>query len=255
MRDLAREYRGELGVQALSQEFELTIRRTREYLATSAARLSIESARVAGPTLVVDMAVSNLAGHKLPTAYPSRRAWLNVKVTGDDGRVVFESGALRADGSIAGNDNDVEGSRYEPHYEVVEQADQVQIYESVMVDARDAVTTGLLHGVRYVKDNRLVPLGFDKRTVDDDVGVFGAAAGDDDFTAGSDRVRYRVPLDGGSGRLRIEVRLLYQTIGFRWAENLAVYDAEETNRFVSYYRDNAASSAVELATTAVTIDY
>ena len=254
MLGLLNKYRGELGVQALPQEFELTIRRTREYLATSAARLSVESAQTSGGTLAVDIAISNLAGHKLPTAYPSRRAWLHVKVTDDDGRVVFESGALRTDGSIAGNDNDADGSRYEPHYEVVEQPGQVQIYESVMVDSRDAVTTGLLHGVRYVKDNRLVPLGFDKRTADDDVGVYGAAAGDDDFTAGGDRVRYRVPLDRRAGRLTVEARLLFQTIGFRWAENLAAYDSPETNRFVSYYRDNAASSAVELATAAATVD-
>jgi hypothetical protein len=41
--------------------------------------------------------------------------------------------------------------------------------------------------------------------------------------------------------------LLYQSIGFRWAENLRAYDAAETQRFVRYYSESAAGSAVKLA--------
>jgi hypothetical protein len=41
------------------------------------------------------------------------------------------------------------------------------------------------------------------------------------------------------------VELLYQPIGFRWADNLRGYDAPEPVRFVNYYRSmSAASSAV-----------
>ena len=47
-----------------------------------------------------------------------------------------------------------------------------------MVDENDAVTTGLLTGVRYVKDNRLLPRGFDKATHEWDIAVYGAAADD-----------------------------------------------------------------------------
>jgi hypothetical protein len=252
MLGILNRYRGELGVQALPQEFAMTIRRTREYLETSAARLSTE-ARVSGQSFVVDVAVANLAGHKLPTAYPSRRAWLHLTVTDDAGRVVFESGAVRPDGSIVGNDNDSNASSYEPHYELIEQADQVQIYEPILVDSGDRVTTGLLSGVRYVKDNRILPPGFDKHTAAADIGVFGAAAGDDDFIAGGDRVRYRIPL-GGLSPWTVDVRLWYQTIGFRWAENLKRYDAAETNRFVSYYAENAAGSAVQLAAAETVIE-
>ena len=69
-------------------------------------------------------------------------------------------------GQIAGNDNDADATRFEPHYNEIKAADQVQIYESIMVDQAGAVTTGLLTAVRYVKDNRLLPRGFDKRTAD-----------------------------------------------------------------------------------------
>jgi hypothetical protein len=246
MLGLLNKHRGELGVQALPQEFETLIQRTRAHLATSTARLAIESARVTGRNLVVDLGVSNLAGHKLPTAYPSRRVWLHVTVTDSAGRVVFESGAPLEDGSIAGNDNDSDSARYEPHYDAIESADQVQIYESILVDARDRVTTGLLMGVRYAKDNRILPAGFDKASAGHDIAVQGAAVNDEDFAGGGDRVQYRIPLTDDSGSVTFKARLLYQAIGFRWAENLTAYDSPETKRFVGYYRESAGHSVEQL---------
>ncbi len=44
--------------------------------------------------------------------------------------------------------------RFEPHYAEIRNAGQVQIYEAIMADSKGAVTTGLLHAVRYLKDNR-----------------------------------------------------------------------------------------------------
>ena len=43
---------------------------------------------------------------------------------------------------------------------------------------------------RYLKDNRLLPHGFDKRTAEPDIAVHGAALDDPDFTGAGDRVRY-----------------------------------------------------------------
>ena len=50
-----------------------------------------------------------------------------------DSHVVFESGALNANGSIEGNDNDADAARFEPHYTEVSNRDQVQIYEDVII--------------------------------------------------------------------------------------------------------------------------
>jgi hypothetical protein len=246
-------HRDELGVRALPQELGAAIERTRQYLATDAARVTIESAQVAAQRLTVTVAVANLAGHKLPTAYPSRRAWLHLRVTDASGRALFESGGLQWDGSIAGNDNDADAARWEPHFDVIERADQVQIYEPILVDSNDRVTTGLLSAVRYVKDNRLLPGGFDKETMTEDIAVRGEAATDPDFVGGSDHVEYRIDLEESTGDLVVEAELLYQTIGFRWKENLRSYDTHETNRFVGYYEESAASSSSELAAATLTI--
>ena len=50
----------------------------------------------------MEIAIRNLAGHKLPTAYPSRRVWLHVSVRDPSGGRVFESGALREDEASRG---------------------------------------------------------------------------------------------------------------------------------------------------------
>jgi hypothetical protein len=241
-------YRDELGVAALPQELTRASERTAQYLESEAARLSIASVTLRERRLEAELLVENLGGHKLPTAYPSRRAWIHLIVRERNHRVVFESGALRPDGSIAGNDNDADAGRFEPHYAEIDNADQVQIYESVLGGQDGTVTTGLLSAVRYLKDNRLLPRGFDKRTADADVAVHGDALGDTDFIGGGDRVRYAVPLGSAEGPFEVEAELLYQPIGYRWAANLKRYgDAAEPLRFTRYYDSMARASTVRLA--------
>jgi hypothetical protein len=93
----------------------------------------------------------------------------------------------------------------------------------------------------------LLPTGFDKNTAAEDIAVQGAAAGDGDFGGGGDVVRYRVDTQGTEGPFTVEAALWYQPIAYRWARNLAPYDAAETRRFVRYYESMAAQSGVVLA--------
>jgi hypothetical protein len=161
--------------------------------------------------------------------------------------VVFESGAVDDTGVIRGNDGDIDPRRYEPHHEQITQADQVQIYEPVLGDRSGTPTTGLLTATQYLKDNRLLPRGFEKSTAPAEIGVYGGATDDVDFGASGDRVRYTVDVPVG-GPYTVAVELRYQSIGFRWAHNLASYDAPEPNRFVSYYRSMSSSSSIVVAT-------
>jgi hypothetical protein len=179
--------------------------------------------------------VQSLVGHKFPAGFPSRRAWLHIVVQDANGEVVFESGAVTPDGAIQENDNDADPARYEPHYEQIEAPEQVQIYESIMVDSESQLTTTLLRGAGYVKDNRLLPQGFDKTGVAADIAPYGEALSDADFLDGGDRLGLAIDLSQAEGPFDVSVELLYQSIGYRWAENLRRFDAPEVVRFSEYY--------------------
>lgn len=247
MQRLLNRYRGELGVTALPQELEAAARDTELFLQTQTARITLDSIQRRNGGMGFDINIQNLSGHKLPTAYPSRRSWLHVQVVDGRGAVLFESGALRADGSIVGNDNDDDPLHFEPHHQAISQSGQVQVYEAIMVDASDRVTTGLLNAVRYIKDNRLLPTGFDKSTAAADVAVHGQAFDDPDFMAGADRVAFNVDTGSAVGPFTIMAEMRFQPIAFRWARNLAGYDAAETRRFVAYYDGSAAGSSTVLS--------
>ena len=253
MQRMLNRYRDELGVEAPAREMEVAIARTIDHLQRDTARVGIANAARAADRIEIDVDVENLAGHKFPTAYPSRRAWLNVVATDAGGRVIFESGAFSPDGRVAGNDNDADAVRFEPHYPRIDRVDQVQVYESVMVDPRGAVTTGLLTGVGYAKDNRLLPRGFAKAAATPDTAVHGSAATDQDFDSGRDRVRYSIAAGPASGPVTVVVKLWFQPIAYRWAENLRRYNAPEPQRFVRYYDAMAANSAVVIAEARTTV--
>ena len=247
MLNLLNKYRNDLSVSALPAELTAEAERTKEFLESRSARVSIREIDIASGNLRVDIFVQNLTGHKLPTAFPSRRAWLHFMVRDQTGKKIFESGALNADGSIQGNDNDADASRFEPHYREITGPEQVQVYEPILKDAAGHVTTGLSAATGYLKDNRLLPSGFQKQTASQDIAVAGDAADDPNFTDAGDLIRYSVALPEGNGPYHIEVELWYQPIGFRWAHNLSSYRSFETGRFVSYYESMPASSAIVLA--------
>ena len=252
-------HRDALGVEAPSAALAEAARRAERLLTTSTATIAIGQIRYEGETVIADVTVSNLAGHKLPTGYPSRRVWIEFTATDAAGRTVFSSGALLPDGRIAGNDADASPTGIEPHHDEIARAEDVQIYEATMVDAAGVATTGLLSGVRYAKDNRLLPRGFDPAGAPPEIAVRGEASADLTFTGGSDRVRYRVAglnrVDRSRrGSFRLEAVLRYQPIAWRWARNLAAYDAPETRRFVGFYDAAAGESAIVLAGAVVVED-
>jgi len=246
-------YRRELGVAAEPHELEAAFNRTSRFLQSETASVSIEHAERAADRLSIDVVVQNLTGHKFPTGFPSRRAWLDLVVRDRAGAIVFESGALVENGRIDGNDNDGDPLRYEPHFRDIRRREDVQIYESIIGDAAGSVTTGLLIGTRYLKDNRLLPRGFDKATAEADIAVVGDASSDNDFSGGSDRVRYLVDTPADGAPFQVEVTLRFQPIGYRWARNFDRYTAIELRRFSSYYNAMAGESTMAVASAKTTI--
>jgi hypothetical protein len=244
---LMNRFRTALGIEAPAAQMEATARLTERQLREATATIAVSPAVFNGRTIAFDVTVRNLAGHKYPTGYPSRRSWLHVTVRDASGAMVFESGAITAAGLIDGNDSDVDASRYEPHYATIDAPGQVQIYEAILGDTNGHPTTGLLSAVRYLKDNRLLPRGFDKARAEPDIAVYGGANDDPDFGDGGDRVRYQIALPQEQGAYAIEVELRFQAIGYRWAHNLQPYDAPEPKAFLEYFQamSPSASSLVQ----------
>lgn len=221
-------------LDATSSNIDLSISSARAML-QSAVSIEFVSASVNEGILEARIKVQNNSGHKTPTGYPSRRMWLNFKVTDSNNNIVFESGRINTNGSIVGADNDADNMVFEPHYNLITSADQVQIYEPVMGDSDNQVTYTLLRGAQYLKDNRLTPNGFDKLVVPSDVAVRGLAFDDDDFNKGSDEITYRIPV-AIVGDLNVSVSLNYQTIAFGFLQDLYRDDQlEQVQTFKTMY--------------------
>jgi hypothetical protein len=178
----------------------------------TAATLAVGGVKRTGDGIEVAVIVTNQTGHKFPTGYPSRRAWLHVKVTSATGDVLFESGRFDAYGRLVGRGDGhgdvlLEPATFAPHLDVVDREEQVQIYESVPIDAAGNVARRPLDAVRYGKDNRLLPDGFDRKNA---WAAFTAPIGTDrDAAFGStDTVTYRIArVPAGA---TIEAGLLFQ---------------------------------------------
>jgi hypothetical protein len=185
--------------------------------------------------LSLTLKVENKVGHKFPSGIPARRSWLHVIVKDGRGQVVFESGKSQADGSIAGNDADVNPATYEPHYDLITSQDQVQIYEPIMLDSDGLATYTLLRAAIYAKDNRLLPSGFNKATAPADIAVRGSAVDDGNFTAGQDLITYRVNVYGKRRPLTVTGELLFQTVSYPFVEDMRNGATDLVNRFLGFY--------------------
>jgi hypothetical protein len=244
MLDLMRKNHKELGMKAPGELLKRVARATRQQLATRTATIAVQDAAVKDGRLEFAVKVTNETGHKLPTGYPARRAWLRVLVRRGN-QVLFQSGAFGDDGKLAGAAKE----HGLPHFDVIESPEQVQVYELVAHDVESAPTTQLTRMATRGKDNRLLPHGW----LDDGPNVGDTAPmglGDDaDFEAGADLVHYRVKLEGASGApLTIVAWFLYQPVPPAWVDALRDVDTEECKRFVRMY-DAADKTPETLALT------
>ncbi|MDF1581789.1 MAG: multiheme c-type cytochrome [Methyloprofundus sp.] len=240
MLDMLNNNKDELGV--IANDFQTIISATENLLAGAASIELLNSSQVAG-ALDFSVRVKSNTGHKLPSAYPSRRVILHVTVKDSLGNTVFESGKVNADGSVTGVDSDMDQTLFEPHYDVITSADQVQIYEAIMQDYQGNVTYTLLRGSDYLKDNRLLPNGFNKQTAPADVKVAGAAFDDANFIGGSDETRYTL-----SGLVpdnySVSIELVYQTLAYGFAQDLFKDKAKEVTDFKRLYNASNAKSTI-----------
>ena len=265
--EMLKTYSDVLGIDNTTTDegFDDQIKLTRYFLENSAAEVEVSS-DVDDDTLNIDVDVTNNAGHKIPSAYPSRRAWLHVTVRDGSNNIIFESGKpdyrgyistdvarLKADCMSAEKlDGFDSAACYEPHRDVISSPEQVAIYETVLADVHGDITHTLLKAGQYLKDNRIPPKGFTNSAADaiESQTIPVGVAGDNDFNCidsaegcGADTVRYQVDVDGQTGPYYVEARLLYQATQPAFVDGLHI-DGDRVNRFKVMY--DAVPPSVEV---------
>lgn len=229
--DMLGKHRDELGVPAPATALARMATATRAQLADRTAVVTVTPPTRTGDTLGFAVRVENLTGHKFPTGYPARRAWLHVQVRAGN-QLVFESGAF----DKAGRLTQVADELAIPHVTRIETPADVMVWELVAADAAGRPTTDLAAMAVRQKDNRLLPKGWQRSGPHAESTAPLGTERDVDFVAGSDTVAFAVPLpkDTPTG-VRILAWLHYQTIPPAWVESLRSVDAEECRTFVRLY--------------------
>lgn len=243
MLELMKNRIGELGLTATETHFNTVIDRTIQNLQQNTADIEITPSEIDGDTARYTVKINNRAGHKFPSGYPSRRAYVEFIMTDANGNEVFHSGALQPNFEVNGQD-----AIYEPHYDLINAEDQVQIYEMVMGDVNGNPTTVLERAHHMLKDNRLVPIGFSTtHAVYDSTMIVGPAANDPNFNwvngaegSGTDEIKFHIPVSGINGEVHVTARLMYQSVPPKWMEEMFAVDHEDINAFEEMYLEEGA---------------
>jgi hypothetical protein len=219
-----------------TQSLDQTIDWARQMLGTAASLdTTIDSyTPPSGSTpgsMSLEVKVTNLTGHKLPTGYAEgRRMWLNVQVRDADGGLVFESAA------------------YDTTTAVLTEDAQARVYEVLQgiwnahgtgtCDVSDDGGNPIFHFVLndcIAKDNRIPPLGFMPATAGDPNGydLRPVGANYPEVSPGVlvnyDVATYDLPVPVGTvGPLTATARLYYQTA---------------SSDYMAFLRDEAVSNA------------
>ncbi len=235
-----RDFRDALRPDVPEAAFQAVVDRARQHLEQDSAEVEILSASVEGGTLLVEARVVNRTGHKLPSAYPSRRAWLALEARDASGEVVLAVGAHDEEGRLLGADGSVlpseqAGGPTLAHRDEVTSADAPLVYQAIMAGVDGEPTFSLLSAAEYWKDNRLLPEGW-RDDGPDAADTRPRGVEDDDFVGGEDRVTFRLPLPEGASVARVELKLQFQVIAPRFAEELFRVRTRQVAIFEYLYR-------------------
>jgi hypothetical protein len=240
MLEMMRDYRDTLNINASEQDFNAAIDATMNMLQWQTLNLELSVLERDADTLKIEALIENLAGHQFPSGYPARRAFIRIEAHDElNGNTLFVSGAFDEQAYLIHED-----APYEPHYDVIRSEQEVQIYEMVMADVNGNPTTLLEQGAGYLKDNRLVPVGFStSHAVYDTTLLAGSVLNDPNFNhdaagnegTGTDRIRYHIPLQGFTGAVSVQASVFYQAIPPKWVDDIAPVNDPMVEHFVSMY--------------------
>ncbi|HMX41029.1 MAG TPA: hypothetical protein PKD78_11900, partial [Saprospiraceae bacterium] len=235
MLKMMRKHREELGIQASAEHFDSTIAETLRMLQNRTLDMQLLPGKLTGDSAHFQLLLFNKAGHKFPSGYPARRAWVEFEVKDQMGNVLLHSGRMNPDFSLPDED-----PNFEPHHQVIDRSGQVQIYELVPGDVDGIFTNVLERAHTALKDNRLVPQGFLRSDpVYDTVRIVGHALSDPDFNFSStgkegsatDVIHFRVAKGSYKGYLKVSARVWYQSLPPKWVLPMFAWSSPEIDAF------------------------
>lgn len=239
------------GTNVPQSELLASEKQAQEMLA-SAATIRITQAARNGNEVNIDVAVDNHSGHKFPTAYPTRRAWIHVTVKDSKGAIIFESGHFDAQGRITnGKGQPIDGAHVVlSHYDEITADTQAQVYEAVTGDASGKPTHVLLRATTYLKDNRLLPAGWSAAHVNAAMTKPIGLNNDANFVPGTDSVKYRFAAP--AGKLDIAAELVFQSVPPAAAEVLEAVDTPAAKTFTAMVKKRPPTPTL-IASVAATV--
>ena len=264
------------GVDSLDRTEQAMLDQAAEHTAD----ISISNPVINAGQLSATVTVTNKTGHKFPSGTGFRRAFIHFEVLDTNNAVLWASGRTNGAGIIVDqHDKPVAGELWwkddcsaritpearlhQPHYQVVSQQDQAQVYQE-LVSAPPAsgvahcghdeepaghLTTSFLSICADVKDNRLLPHGMlplPQRVeiakalgagadLAADVGATAVGGDPDYISGGGDSVVYRVDRTKFAGQpVSVRASLYFQAISpFYLQDRFCTSNSEDTQRL--YY--------------------
>ncbi len=243
MLKLMKENRTSLGLKAKDRNFDSTIAATIDMLENRTLNLNLSVDSVNIDTAFFTVRVTNKAGHKFPSGYPSRRAVLQFVVIGSSNDTLFQSGMFDSNYEVI----DINPT-WEPHYNIISNETQAQIYEMVPGDVNGNFTSLLERADTMLKDNRIPPEGFSTlSSVYDTVRIVGDAETDPDFNhsiingsegTGRDYVHFHVPINGYNQPFSIYTNIYYQALPPGFLEEMFAYNSAEIDTFRNMFNSS-----------------
>lgn len=235
MLGILRDNREQLGIYASEAQFNKTIASTYDMLQNQSLLIDVQEIVRTADTLYVDVKLTNLSGHKLPSGNPSRRMSVHFVLTDELRNEIFRSGGFDDDYYTVGENDWI------PHHNIIKNESQVQMYEMVIGDLDGNKTTILTKGYNALKDNRLAPLGFTTSHFEYDTTKIVLGFNDVDFNhdptegSGTDIIHYHIPLNGYAGVANANVKVWFQTVPPAWMDEMFAVSTPEIEAFKTMY--------------------
>ncbi|UCD36176.1 MAG: hypothetical protein JSU90_04930 [Nitrospiraceae bacterium] len=241
-----------------TQAYMEAMHRNREFMQQEAADITFMNAPAsvsAGGDVTVSVKVTNKTGHKLPSGFAEgRQMWIHIRAVDGAGTLLFESGYVLGDGSLARKEYFEAaqgGTVADPVRSMIKVYEQLVLAEgyknfklggySILDADRDGTVTHKEEEYHFVlmnyieKDNRIPPMGFNRAAyMKDGAFIIPYDPKDTDYPSGQNwdvtPYSFTVPLSA-AGSMTVTATLKYQTFNKEYIDFLKEEDTEKTEKF------------------------